>query len=102
MHREYYSAASRNILVFSALSPLLALEVPHLRIHLQPWENLGYLVTLHTVLFVCMCEMNAGHDLLTPQSVAYNMETQDSLKGRVITAHSYSSSAASENRELAD
>lgn len=42
-----------------------------------------------------MCEMNAGHDLLTPESAAYNMETQDSLKGRVIAAHSYSSSAAS-------
>lgn len=49
-----------------------------------------------------MCEMNAGHDLLASESVAYNMETQDSLKGRVIAAHSYSSSAASGNRELAD
>lgn len=46
-----------------------------------------------------MCEMNAGHDLLTPESVACNVETQDSLKGRVITAHSYLSSAASGNRE---
>lgn len=53
-------------------------------------------------IFVCMCEMNAGHDLLTSESVAYNMETQDSLKGRVIAAHSYSSPAASGNRELAD
>lgn len=34
-----------------------------------------------------MCEMNAGHDLLTPESVACNVETQDGLKGRVITAH---------------
>lgn len=42
-----------------------------------------------------MCEMNAGHDLLTPESVACNMEPRDSLKGRVITAHSYSSAAAS-------
>lgn len=47
-----------------------------------------------------MREMNAGHDLLTPESVACNVETQDSLKGRGMTAHSYSSSAASGNREL--
>lgn len=43
-------------------------------------------------IFVRMCEMNTVHDLLTPESVACNVKTQDSLKGRVITAHSYSSS----------
>ena len=46
-----------------------------------------------------MWEMNTVHDLLTPESVAYNVETQDSLKGRVIAAHSYSSSAASGTQE---
>lgn len=33
-----------------------------------------------------MCEMNAGHDLLTPESVACNVETQTRLKGTAITA----------------
>lgn len=59
----------------------------HNRVFL-PWRNVDFILA-------CMCEMNAGHDFITPESVACNTETGDSLKGRVITAHSYSSSAAS-------
>lgn len=84
----YFSLRERKWLTFRIPTS----SSRHSRIFL-PWRNVDF-------IFACMCEMNAGHDLLTPEGVACNLETQDSLKGRAITAHSYSSSAASGDCEL--
>lgn len=59
----YFSLRERKWLTFRIPTS----SSRHSRIFL-PWRNVDF-------IFACMCEMNAGHDLLTPESVACNMET---------------------------